>query len=197
MSLTNFTIDSVDYTSYATVKEADDYLRVDLTRFTAWDMLQNEDKEIRLINATNRLDLLDWKGTKSGGGMQVNAFPRTGLTYSDGTAVGTNEIPVPVEQATVLLAGTINIDPSHASPQVQTRRISSVRAGTAAVEFESGASTTTGDETPALQDPHVLELIKQFLKTTGTGGGSTRVGGAGSFVSGSSPGSDFNRTGGF
>ncbi len=70
MSLTRVTINTTGHASYASVTEADAALAVDPVRGDAWSALDEEAKGIRLIAATNRLDLLRWAGRKTGGASQ-------------------------------------------------------------------------------------------------------------------------------
>ena len=93
MTLTTLTISGVGYTSYATLAEANNRLRVDPVRTEAWSALSSTNKMINLVAATNRLDLLNWGGQKAGGPTQENAWPRTGLFYPNGTAVPSTGVP--------------------------------------------------------------------------------------------------------
>ena len=108
MSLSELTIGTHMAYSYASVSEADSYLAFDPSLGEDWDDLTNDDKIRRLVGATRRLDTLKWKGKKSDSS-QVNAWPRTGLTYPDETAIASNEIPHNLELATIILAGDFSI----------------------------------------------------------------------------------------
>ena len=170
MSLSTITINSADYTAYADVAEADPVLAVDPVRMTAWAALSADSKGIRLIAATNRLDLLSWQGSKAGGAAQVNAWFRTGLFYEDGTPVPKDTIPRDLERATILLAGSIAATPAQANAGTSGRAISRVKAGSAEVEFFRQQTTITGKP---VQDETVFELIRQWLQGRGS---STSVG---------------------
>lgn len=168
MSITIITINAVNYTSYASVAEADDRLAVDPIRGTAWAALSPDQKGANLVAATFRLDLLRWKGEKTGGeGTQENAWPRTGVTYKDGTPVSTTEVPIEVENATILLAGSIALDASVSGSGTSGSNIQRVRAGSASVTFFR--PTIPGG---VIQDETVLDLIRCFLE----GGISAAVG---------------------
>lgn len=165
MSLSTITISTVEYVSYASVSEADQYLAVDPVRGPTWAALTNDQKGQRLVAATRRLDRLNWAGRKTGGETaQANAFPRTDLAYPDGTAVPDDEVPREVEEATILLAGTIALTPASAnvgSSATNTRR---VKAGSAEVEF---FRPTAGKP---LQDETAWALVRIFLDGSNASG---------------------------
>lgn len=179
--ITTITINSVDYISYASVAEADARLAVDPVRGPTWATLSTDQKGINLVAATNRLDLLMWAGEKTGGPTQVNQWPRTGVSYKDGTPVSTTEVPTEVENATILLAGSVALDASNADAGTSGSNIEEVQAGSARVSFfrpQAGAP---------LQDESAYQLVQCFLagfgadadsggppagKATGTGGQS-------------------------
>ncbi len=196
MSLTTITINATKYASYASVAEADAALAVDPLRGNAWSALSNEAKGIRLIAATNRLDLLRWKGRKTREAPQTNAWPRSGLTYADdGTAVTDDKVPRQVERAAILLAGSIASTPSHADAGTSSRAAKRVKAGSAEVEFFHRQEPVTGKP---IQDETVFELIRQWLE-----GYSVVSGSRGALASGTDGESAFEnrdrygRTGGF
>jgi len=157
MSISTITINAIDYIAYASVAEADAYLAVDPVRGAAWDVLTDDQKGARLVSATRRLDLLAWAGEKTGGASQENAWPRTGVTYPDGTAVPDDEVPLEVENATILLAGTINLTASAANAGTSGNNKKRVKAGSAEVEY---FRPTTGTQ---LQDDTAFALVRIFL----------------------------------
>ena len=171
MSLTDITIGSVVYKSYASATEADAHLAVDPVRSTTWAAATADEKSEYLVAATRRLDLLNWIGEPETP-VQENEFPRTGLTYRGETVSG---IPAPLERATALLAGTIASNSTAADKSTQSaasRAISEVVAGPATVRFSSTGGST---KSLPLADETAFELVKQWL-----GGGVTYAG----FVSG-------------
>lgn len=159
MSLDTVDIGGNAYVVYAIVTEADIYLAADPVRKAAWEALATEDeKDVLLVAGTRRLDLLTWQGEKTGGAAQANAWPRTGVSYPDGTAVSTSEVPQEVEDATILLAGTINITPTVAESGSSGSNRKRLKAGSAEIEFfraEAGRP---------LQDESAFDLIKIFLE---------------------------------
>lgn len=158
MTITTITIETVGYTSYASLLEADTLLNTDPVREVAWELLTDDEKGKKLVAATRRLDLLDWGGTKTGAAdVQENAWPRTGLSYKDGTPVSTTEVPKEVENATIFLAGSIAIDASAADAGTSGSNIKSVKAGSADVKF------FRGQDGVALQDETSYDLVACFL----------------------------------
>ena len=161
MSLSTIQVAGNDYIAYASVAEADIALAVDPVRMAAWAALTDENKGIDLIAATRRIDLLRWLGAKAGGSSQVNAFPRSGLFFPDGTPVPKDTIPLDLERATILLAGSIAATPAQANAGTSAQAISRVKAGSAEVEFFRRQETITGKP---VQDETVFELIRRWLQ---------------------------------
>lgn len=169
MSLSTITLNSVDYVAFASVAEADAVLAVDPVRGTTWATKTTDEKGALLVAATRRLNLIAWAGSKTNGdSSQPDAFPRTGLTYPDGTAVSTSEVPQAVTDATCLLAGSIAIDSGVANAGSSASNQKRVKAGSAEVEF---FRPTAG---VPVQDETVWGLIKPF--TTSFTSTSTAVG---------------------
>ena len=194
MSLTDITINAQVYKAYASVAEADIALAVDPVRMAAWAALMDENKGINLIASTRRLDLLSWQGAKAGGSSQVNAWPRSGLFYEDGTPVPEDTIPRDLERATILLAGSIASTPAHANVGTSGRTISRVKAGSAEVEFFRQQETITGKQ---VQDETVFALVRRWLQGRSS---STTVGAMASGTDGKSQFEDayrYGRTQGF
>lgn len=179
MTITNITVSGVVYVAYASEAEAEAYMAVDPVRKDAWDVLTSDQKKVNIISATKRLDLLTWTGEKTSGASQVNAWPRTGVVYSDGTAVSTSEVPREVQDATCSLAGSITIDASTSEAGTSGTNTKRVKAGSAEVEF------FRPDSGKALQDETAFTLITIFL--SGPASGDT-----GNFASGTGCESSFN-----
>ena len=169
MTLTVLTIDSVDYKSYSSLSEANAVNNVDPTRRDAWGKLDDAGKKRDLIAATNRLDLLPWRGEKAGGASQANAFPRKGLTYEDGTDVPDDAIPDALQRANALLAGSIAVRPGQADQGAAPSAVSEVKAGSVAVKFANPERRNAPRN--ALQDETAYQLIRQWL--SGRGGTTT------------------------
>ena len=162
MSLSEITItgETAPYTSYASLAEADRRLAVDPIRMSDWEALADNDKNIHLAAGTNRLDLLEWDGEKTGGASQENAWPRSGLTYADGSEVASDAVPHEIEVATILLAGTISKTPAAGGAGTSASAIKSVQAGSAQVEFFHRQAALDGKP---LQDETAFEVVRQWL----------------------------------
>ncbi len=160
MTINTITISTIDYIAYATRVQVNSYLAIDPVRGTTWTALTDSD-DIRgpfIVAATRRLDLLTWQGEKTGGAAQVNDWPRTGLTYPDGTAVSTTEVPQEVEDATALLSGSIAITAAVADAGSSGSNVKGVKAGSAQVDF------FRAQEGKPLQDETAFALIQFWLE---------------------------------
>lgn len=133
MTISTITISAVDYTAFASVAEADPYLAVDPTRAAAWAAATTAQKGGFLVAATRALNPLPWDGAKVSAS-QANAFPRTGMSCTE-FDIPTDDVPQPVEDACILLAGTFAVDSSKAKVNGASGNIKKVGAGAAAVEF--------------------------------------------------------------
>lgn len=162
MTISTITINTIDYIAYASVAEADAYLAVDPVRMATWAALSANDKGVNLVSGTRRLDFLEWMGTKTGGDGQENDWPRTGLTYEEsGNPVSTTEVPKEVENATILLAGSIAITASVSQSESSGSNTKRVKAGSAEVEFfrlQAGKP---------LQDESAFDLVQQWTEGAG------------------------------
>lgn len=161
MSLTIITIYDIDYVAYATLEEADARLAVDPVRGPAWRNLDAIARKIAIVAGTNRLDLLIWKGSKTGGAEQRNAWPRTGVTYPDGTPVPPDALPYEIEVACILLAGSIASDPTIADIGSTASNIKKLQAGRASIEY------FRNEQGVPLQDETVFDIIQWFLSGAG------------------------------
>ena len=172
MSLSKIDIDSTEYTSYASLSEANEYLNADFRRKAVWNALTDEAKNERLVSATRELDMLDWKGEKAGGNSQTDAWPRQDVFYPDGSPVANNELPIEVEQACIILAAdgeSIAAPSSSSSTTGQTIR--RLKSGDDEIEYETGTHIINKtDPDPVILHEGVLNLIRFYLATIFTGG---------------------------
>ena len=164
MTITTITINAVNYTAYASLVEANEYLAVDPTRASAWAALTDDQKGANLVAATRRLDLLDYSGEKVSAS-QENQWPRTGATCN-GEAVTETDVPLELQNATILKAGSITLDDSNANAGTSGSNVKSVEAGSAKVEFFR--PTIPG---LAVQDETVFQLVSCLLAGAGDGVG--------------------------
>ena len=65
MTLTTLTLDGNDYQAYVSIAEADAILAVDPIRGPSWTPLTDDQKIVRVVAATNRLDLERYPGEKT------------------------------------------------------------------------------------------------------------------------------------
>ena len=163
MSITKITVGGVEYTAYASILEANQYLLVDPTRGTAWAALSDEQRGTNLVAATRRLDLLDYSGEKVSP-TQETQWPRNNATC-DGNPVTNTDVPLELQNATILKAGSITLDSSQSNAGTSGSNISRVRAGSAQVEF---FRPTAG---AAVQDETVFQLVSCLLAGAATGAG--------------------------
>ncbi len=177
MSIGTITINAIVYTVYASRAEVNAYLNVDQVRNTAWNALTDSD-EVRgpfIVAATRRLDLLTWVGEKTGGSAQENQWPRTNVPLKDGTTQSDSEVPQEVENATALLAGSINLEETTAEAGTSGSNIERVKAGSAEVEFFRPV------EGGQLQDQTAFTLVKCFVEGSALSGKATGTDGESSF----------------
>jgi hypothetical protein len=128
------TIGSETYFVYADVPDADAYLEASVGEAAdAWRNADEVSKARALVSGTRAIDAQAWKGEKTDAG-QEGAFPRTGLTYPDGSAVPSDEVPPEVVNASIELASMLNaglpIYPAEARQTVARR----LKAGSVEIE---------------------------------------------------------------
>ena len=162
---------------------ADSYMAGSFTKSATWltlaptTTLRNQ----LLVDATRALDRLPWAGTKTVAA-QALAWPRTGVTRLDGSAVSSTVYPLEVVKATYELAYLILTDADLATELTSTTNgnIKQVKAGRAEVQF------FRPQEQLPLPAP-VWDLISMFLQ-----GGSSVTGVGLSIASGTSTDSSFD-----
>ncbi len=173
-------IDGVDFEVYRTAEEIDEYALGSVgDNADAWRLAEDEDKKRAAVSATRLLDRQIWQGEKAASS-DVGAFPRTGLTYPDGSEVPSDIVPTELldadaEIAMALIAGAaVQNDGFNAT----ARRL---KAGS--VEIENFRSTGPGPRFPVV----VMELVGRWL------GGANGTGFGGSLSTGVDGCSDFRR----
>lgn len=134
--MATITISGNDYSSFASVAEADAYLAADIARYTAWAALDPDDKGRALVTASRYLAALDWV---------------------DGTPSFDTPPSVLVE-ATSLFAADIAAKPSLGSDASTGSNVKRVKGGEAEVEF---FRPTAGAALP----PYLLRLLGELLGT--------------------------------
>lgn len=132
--MATITIAGNDYSSFASVAEADAYLAVDVSRYAAWAALDDDDKGRALITASRYLASLDW----------VDGVP----SY--------DTPPQAVVEATSLFAADIAAKPSLGNDASTGSNVKRVKGGEAEVEF---FRPTEGSALPS----YLLRLLGALL----------------------------------
>lgn len=160
-------IDNVPFYVYATVDEADAYMRGSFNNQTWFSSLTDPETKARaLITATRILDKQCWLGSPAGLSGQVLAWPRTGVS-----GVSENDVPDQIVYGCIELANLI-LDGSDVAdtmrPGAQT--IQSLKAGSVAITYFRDAE---GLYTQNARFPIVVqELVGKLMC------GSVGIGGA-------------------
>lgn len=132
------TISGNDYDTYRDLADTEEYLEAQISAATFQASTDDNQKGRAIVSATRFLDRQEWQGEKADQ-YQVHAFPRTGLTYVDGSDVPSDAVPTEVldaesELAAIMIDGT-DVQGTNA-PGAQT--IQSLRAGSAAITYFRG-----------------------------------------------------------
>lgn len=151
------TISANNYSAYNSVALADIYLAVDPVRAAPWATKNTDGKGGLLVAATRRIDLFTFPGEKTGGEAQTTQWPRTGVSYADGTPVPDDTIPQDIIDATTLLAGTMASTPAAAQAGSSGSNKKRLKAGSAEIEYFRPT-----DGVP-LQDETAYALLKNWL----------------------------------
>lgn len=142
------TIGASDYSAFASVEQADEYLAADMTRYADWAALSADNKGRALVTASRYLAGLDWVD-----GVPSYEAPPTALT-----------------EATALFAADIAVKPSLGNDASTGSNVKKVKGGEAEVEF---FRPTLGAALP----PYLLRLLGTLLGTDVTWGeGGTAYG---------------------
>ncbi len=168
MTITTITIGGNQYVSYASVAEADARLLVDPVRAAAWAALTADQKGVNLVAGTNRLDLEVYSGQKLVEA-QPNQWLRTGA-LCNGVVVPDDTLPQQIEDGTIVMAGSIAIDPAASANGTAPQNIRRVGAGSAQVEFFT--SQRTASFSLAASVPDAFAIIRCLLRGAGVGVGS-------------------------
>ena len=104
----------------------------------AWAAGAEADQETAIRRATNFLsNSYQWKGRKRNGRDQSLAWPRSGAEDDEGYAVGFDDVPVEVANATAEVALRELATPGAMSPDyTPSERVKSEKVGSLAVEYD-------------------------------------------------------------
>lgn len=156
------TINSVDYPSYATVEQADEYLGGSINAETWQDETDEVRKGRALITASRWIDSVAWAGTKVNDA-QLLEWPRT-----DVTDISELVVPPIIVLATIELANLLIEEPELRSVLADPA-IKRMKAGSVELEYFRGATVQTLTAFPKL----IMDLIRHLLAgdaSTGLGG---------------------------
>lgn len=152
------TIDTIDFETYATVEEADEYLAADFGA-TLWRAETDDDQKARaLVTSTRILNRLSWAGQPEDSDQPL-AWPRSGI---DG--VDEDVIPQRVIDASIVLAKLIHAGSKVDDQQTTETGIKREKAGS--VEIEYFIPTTDSQRLPT----SVTELISPYIGGLAIGG---------------------------
>ena len=181
MSLTTLTVDGRDYPSYATLAEALIQLAIDPVRGPAWRRTEPDppvtdvDRALALIAASASLDALTWAGRPQSEQQRPRAWPRIAISYPDGAIVPDGTLPVPIQQAAIILAANSLTTAAAVQPAAigaaASRRI---KAGAVEIEyFAPPAALSIQDaEAQRLIAPYLAAAAGRRAVATGTDGAS-------------------------
>lgn len=168
------TISAVNYTVYGEHTGAGsltEYAGGSLAYASSFAAATSDNQKRALVEATRVLDRLPWTGTKTVAG-QALAWPRTGVTLADGTAVDPNTIPQPIIDAAYELALAGLADSSLFTSTTTAKQTKRLNAKGVEVEY---FGPREGGRLPG----RVAELLAPYLAGTSSSGL-----GAGSYAAG-------------
>ena len=165
MTIETFTINGEEYQSYVTVEEADTYFSLDSDHpFLA---LANNEKQVLLVAATRRIDLLHFKGSKQDAD-QFLKWPRSPYGF-----------PYDIELATILWANILRTDSTQENVAAANANISRIRAGSVEVYFFKATDIELLGEELTIADPTIRSLLAPYLAADDVQSDSTAgIGGA-------------------
>jgi hypothetical protein len=135
------TISTNEYTVYESVAFISAYLAADPGRSARWAAFTTDQKSQGAVASTRYIDRQSWAGSKADADQDL-AWPRTGVTYPDGTAVASDTVPQQVLDAFCLLACDLVAKPADADKLSTANNNKRVKAGSAEVEkFRPEAGT--------------------------------------------------------
>jgi hypothetical protein len=176
MAIFHVTIATYQVEVYGGLPACKEYLATSSTpqaiAFTA--LATDEEKARRLVDATRFLDAQDWQGAPTTPAVDATtlAWPRTGVTLADGTAVDANTVPTDLVRAAFELAALIAADPSIVGKADQGSNVATLQAGSASISYFQ--RTDVKDGTATVLPPTLDRLIAKYLN--GGTGASARGG---------------------
>lgn len=150
-------LDSGDYSVYADVDAADEYLGA-TTHATTWQALTDDDvKGQALVTATRLLDRQRWRGKKTDPAQPL-AWPRTDTGVA---GVVDDEIPQDITSASIELASALIDGSDVQNVQNTSQKIQALRAGSVSITYFRGA------EGQPIRFPMIVwELLRDYLASS-------------------------------
>ena len=129
------TIAGNSYDAYRSLADTEAYLEAQISAAAFQASTDDDAKGRAIISMTRFIDRQEWQGEKTDP-YQAHAFPRTGLTYADGSDVPSDAVPTEVldaesEGAAIMMEGT-DIQGT-ANPNAQS--IQALKAGSASITY--------------------------------------------------------------
>lgn len=148
--MTTITINNIEYNSYASVEEADQYLNVKYG--SNWSTYDDDKKAKLLINSTREIDKRLYQGKKADENQPLK-FPRiiAGKPTDD-------EL---VKQCCIEMADGIGLTSNGSGTVDNLQAIKSFKVGDTDVEFKDDAELV---ETETLIDDAIQTFLKPYLK---------------------------------
>lgn len=149
----------------------------------AWRALDADDQARSLVDATRFIDSQTWQGKATGivdgttvppGVATTLAWPRSGLTLSDGTPVDSTVVPPDVNKAAFELALLVADDPDVINTDNHGSNLQTATAGPVSVTYFNATSSANGSATIL---PGILDrLIGKYLAVSDPASGSAEGG---------------------
>lgn len=159
--MVTITIDAVNYESYLSVSDADDFLNADLGLNAIWAAASTDDKGRALVSATRWIDQQTWQGEKVSDAQALD-WPRTGVTV-EGNEVSSASVPQDILDGCATLAALLIQSSTIATSSSTGSNIKRVLAGSAEVEF---FRPTTGSRFPDLVMRYLGPYLAAFSDLT-------------------------------
>lgn len=166
------TYTSATFNTYITEAEADTLVgnQEILNGSIGWSSLPAGSKEVHILNAVREVNAKDWAGARSAGIIVTNMeFPRSGLTYKDGSAVPDTLIPEDIKSLTACyIYKWIKTGGSGQSTAV-IGAVKSKSVGGVTIQYETGGGSSTTTTLTTDEDA----CLSGYIDDSWIGGGAT------------------------
>lgn len=159
----------IDFVVYAELSDAEGYvLGMATTEADAWRDATDTVKQRALVTATRRFESQCWAGEKASATQSLK-WPRSGLTYADGTEVDESVIPDEVMNAAIELAVYIVDGTFQATKDNFNKGIKRLKADTAEIEYFTPQFSNAGAAYPKI----ITDLAGRWMCGNSLGGSSS------------------------